>query len=97
MQEAEVPKVNNGNLANKRRDNTKRTSSIVDFKRNTLDRLDSLKSSRNKHNIVAKKKEFIDLWLKVEQKQKPNRKELGKNKLAINSVHIRSARQRRKW
>ena len=56
VQEAEAPRVNNENLANKQRGRTKRTSCTVEFKRKTLDLLDSLRSSRNKYNIVAKEK-----------------------------------------
>ena len=72
VQEAEASKVNNGNLANKRRGSTKRTSYTVEFKRKTLDLLDSLKSSRNKYNIVEKEKGvhrfLVQKWTKTEAK-----------------------------
>lgn len=56
VQEAEAPIVidNRGSLANKRRGSTKRKSYTVEFKKETLDLLDSLKSSRNKYNIDSK-------------------------------------------
>lgn len=59
--------------SNNRRGSNKRKSYTVDFKKKTLDLLDSLKSSTNKYNTVAKQQEVNrSLVFKWGKKQKQN-------------------------
>lgn len=89
--------VNEESLGKKRRGSEKRKSYTVEFKKKTLDFLDSLTSSKNKYKIVSREK---SVHRTLVQKWDKNRgqifKELELNKRCKNSGNIRDARQRRK-
>lgn len=89
--------VNEESLGKKRRGSEKRKSYTVEFKKKTLDFLDSLTSSKNKYKIVSREK---GVHRTLVQKWDKNRgqifKELELNKRCKNSGNIRDARQRRK-
>ena len=83
-------------LGNKQRGREKRKSYTVEFKKKTLDLLDSLTSSKNKYKIVSREK---GVYQSLVQKWNKSRgqifKELEPNKQGKNSGNIRGGRHRR--
>ena len=83
--------------SNSRRGSNKRKSYTVDFKTKTLDLLDSLKSSTNKYNTVAKQQGVNrSLVFKWEKNRSKILAELTLNKTKKNTGGARSMRQRRR-
>ena len=89
--------VNGESLGNKRRGSEKCKSYRVEFKKKTLDLLDSLASSKNKYKIVSRERGVHQSLVKNWNKNRSQIfKELELYKNGKNSGNIREARQRKK-